>query len=81
MAEEYRPPMWGLWLNDPSGKYGQHKVFAEYGETADAAYDSAIARYGVRGVSRDASRLPFVINPARGTKPVPESHDLGTTDA
>lgn len=72
MTEEYRPPMWGLWLKDPSGKYGLHKVWAEYGETADAAYDSAIRRYAVPGVTRDPSRLPFIINPARGVKPVPD---------
>lgn len=67
----YRPPMWGLWLKDPSGKYGVHKVFAEYGETADAAYDSAIRRYAVPGVTRDPSRLPYIINPAVGERPVP----------
>jgi len=59
------PPMWGLWLNDPSGKYGPHKVFAQYGETADEAYDMAIARYREPGVTRDESRRPFIINPAR----------------
>ena len=59
------PPMWGLWLNDPSGWYGPHKPFYEHGATAEAAYASAIARYRVVGTTVDETREPFVLNPAR----------------
>jgi hypothetical protein len=59
------PPMWGLWLLDPSGKYGRHKPFYEHAETAEAAVASAIARYQVSGVTVDPIRKPFLAQEAR----------------
>lgn len=55
-----RPPMWGLWLIDPSGKYGAHKPFMEHGESAEAALKSALARYRVQGATGDPTRKPFM---------------------
>jgi hypothetical protein len=65
------PPMWGIWLIDPSGKYGPHKVFAEYGETADDAFNSCAARYrpGGADVTLDPELKPYLINPAREARP------------
>lgn len=62
---EQVPPMWALWLIDPSGGYGPHKPFAECGTTAEDAYASAIARYQpIEGsVTRDMTREPWLINP------------------
>jgi len=62
---EWVPPMWALWLIDPSGKYGPHKYFAEHGETIDDAYASALARYQPAGrpATRDTTRKPRMINP------------------
>jgi hypothetical protein len=67
---EYLPPMWGLWLVDPSGKYGRHKVFAQTGETADEAFALAAARYRpVAGpIELDPDGRHFIINPARRRK-------------
>jgi hypothetical protein len=68
MTETRIPPTWGVWLLDPSGKYGPHKVFAEHGETAADAATSAIARYKPNGggvCTLDAAGEPYMINPAR----------------
>jgi hypothetical protein len=56
------PPMWGIWLIDPSGKYGaaSGKVFHEHGETAADAERSALARYRVRGVVIDPERSTYL---------------------
>lgn len=35
------PSMWVVWLNDPSGKYGDHKGFYAYGENALEAEQAA----------------------------------------
>lgn len=59
------PKMWGLWLHDPSGKYGPHKAFFEHGNTAEEAYASAIARYNVENVTIDTTQEPFVLNSER----------------
>lgn len=59
------PPMWGLCLIDPSGKYGPHKTFYEYGETAPAAVASALARYDVAGTAVDPDRPPFLATAAQ----------------
>lgn len=68
----YWPPMWGLWLIDPSGKYGwPHKVFAMTGDTAEEAFRATQASYKPFGkqIELDQRHTPYVINPARGQKP------------
>lgn len=65
LTEKTHPPMWGLWLNDPSGKYGPDKPFFEHGWSAEEAYVSALATYAVDGVTIDESRDPFILNPAK----------------
>jgi len=59
--------MWGLWLIDPSGKYGPNKVFAEHGDTAEEAFASCASRYR-HDVQLDPRGGHFIINPARGEK-------------
>ncbi|KQO98576.1 hypothetical protein [Leifsonia sp. Leaf264] len=62
-----RPPMWGLTLIDPSGKYGQHNAFVEFGETAEEAMASAIGRYRPAGgghAAADPANPPYLMSPA-----------------
>lgn len=35
--------MWVVWLDDPSGKYGDHKAFYAYGVDTEAAEMTALA--------------------------------------
>lgn len=69
---DYRPPMWGIYLEDPTGKYGPHKEFYEHGETLTDAEASTLARYRSPGTTIDSSRPGFLAQAARGAKPADE---------
>jgi hypothetical protein len=76
-----RPPMWAVWLIDPSGKYGKKgrtgKAFFEYGETAAAAELTAIARYRVPGTTIDPEHPSLLASVAIK---LPERTEVPTED-
>ena len=66
------PPMYGITLIDPSGRYGTHKLFCEHGESAADAEASAIARYRVSGTT---------VDPAHPTRLVGTAQEITTVGA
>ena len=58
----YMPPcpVWGIWLDDPTGAFGSHQAFFEEGATAEQAVEHALARYDVDGVCVMPGVRPFL---------------------